>query len=29
MTVVLLDTHTWVWSLFASSSLSDGAHKAI
>ena len=29
MTVVLLDTHAWVWSLFSSSSLSDIARKAI
>lgn len=29
MTSVLLDTHTWVWSLFASTRLSEQARKAI
>lgn len=29
MSVVLLDTHAWVWSLFASSALSYNARKAI
>jgi PIN domain nuclease of toxin-antitoxin system len=29
MSVVLLDTHAWVWSLFASSDLSASARRAI
>jgi PIN domain nuclease of toxin-antitoxin system len=29
MIVVLLDTHAWVWSLFASSNVSAGARRAI
>lgn len=29
MSVILLDTHAWVWSLFASPALSDSARKAI
>ena len=29
MRTVLLDTHTWVWSLFRASELSDIAHRVI
>ena len=29
MSVILLDTHAWVWSLFASEELSAGARRAI